>query len=320
MPALPSASAAKSDFPLEGATRGLPAEDGAWAKGAAAALAGIITISPDSLLIRLMSLTSPTVACGRGALSGLGLAVLASLMARRRQITVRAFFGMTGPPGFVVAALSAGTNVLFIVAISRTSVANTLVIFTSLPLMTAVLSRAVLGERVQPETWFASVVALGAIGLIFVSAVSGVGLSGDIAAFGSTCLAAGHITITRRYRTRSMVPGMAGAGIISAVTLVAFADFSPLTVERSAFMIIDGLIVIPVALSLLIIAPRYARTPIVALFYLLETVLGPLWVWLVLGEIPPGSTFIAGGLLLVAIAGQCSIQAARLRTQNYGRV
>lgn len=285
------------------------------ARGLLAAFAGVLVISPDTLLIRLIETDTWTLVCVRGALSGVGLCFILIAVSRRSGVPLRTIIGVAGVPGIGVALFSAAANFLFVYAIGHTTVANALVIFTAMPLLAAIMSRVILGEQVSRETWWASSVALGAIVLIFSTSLSRTGLSGDFAAFGATCFAAANIVITRRYRTATMLPGIAAAGLISAIVLLAFADFSSVTAEGLLFLTLDGFIVIPIALSLLIVAPRYVAAPTVALIYLLETVLGPLWVWLVLDEVPPTVTIVAGVALLAVIAAHSSAEAVRQRGQ-----
>ncbi len=68
-----------------------------------------------------------------------------------------------------------------------------------------------------------------------------------------------------------------------------------------AYLVLNGAFVLPIAMGLITYGPKLISAPEVSLILLLETVLGPLWVWLALGEEPPGQTFAGGGLVVAAI-------------------
>ena len=66
----------------------------------------------------------------------------------------------------------------------------------------------------------------------------------------------------------------------------------------AGYLLLLGLVVLPVSFTLITLSPRYLQAPEVSLILLIETVLGPLWVWLALGEVPPTRTLMAGLLIL----------------------
>ena len=72
--------------------------------------------------------------------------------------------------------------------------------------------------------------------------------------------------------------------------------------EMPIWLAIDALIFVPIAAVTLWLAPRYITAPQVALFYLLETVLAPLWVWMIFAEFPRTQVFIGGAIIIVALA------------------
>jgi drug/metabolite transporter (DMT)-like permease len=275
---------------------------GQRAKGNLLALIGILVVSPDVLLIRLMDLDHWTIAFWRGILTTIGMFAIVAVTARVQRTRLRTLFVSVGLPGVFVCVLVGVNNLLFVVSVTHTHAANTLVILTSTPLFAAAFSRIFLKDRVPPETWAASIVALVAIVLVFSGSLSTGGALGDLAALSAAILVATVLTIIRRYRARSMVPALVGSGAISALAVAALADLSAVTGPEAPLLVVNGLVVIPVSLALLMVAPRYIRAPDVALIFLLETVLGPLWVWVALGEVPPTTTVIGGAILLVTLA------------------
>jgi drug/metabolite transporter (DMT)-like permease len=95
---------------------------------------------------------------------------------------------------------------------------------------------------------------------------------------------------------------MALGGLVAALLALPLA--SPLTATASDFryLAISGLVVLPLGFGLLAVAPRYIPGAEVALITLLEAVLGPLWVWLALGEVPAPAAVLGGSIVIGALA------------------
>ncbi len=266
------------------------------AKGYLITLAGVAIITPDTLLIRLAAVEPFTLAAMRGVMGGLMVLALSALWYRR------GFAGQFRGLGVWVLAvmlLQGVGMILFVNALAYTSVANVLIAFATMPLIAAVMAWAVLGERVAPVTWAAILVCLGGL-IIVVSGSLGTGrLFGDLLALiDAVCLAA-FLVVVRRHRTLNMVPAM-GLGLLTSAVLAApFAAFPALAPLQWLWIALIGLVVLPLGAMLLTLGPRYLAAPEVAMLMLLETVVGPFWVWLVLAE-EPGIRSLIGGAIIVA--------------------
>lgn len=99
-----------------------------------------------------------------------------------------------------------------------------------------------------------------------------------------------------------MVPAMGLGGLLAALQVSFWADPLSVTSADMGYLALSGLLVLPLAFGLLAIAPRFAPAPEVGLITLLETVLGPFWVWLALGEEPGGRAMVGGFIVLAAVA------------------
>ena len=269
--------------------------DGSYARGFAMAIVGIVVVSPDSLLVRLIETDVWTLLFWRGLLSALALGVF--LVARHRSATPE-ILRTIGRLDVVAAFLLAASMVLFVIAIRLTTVANTLVIFATMPLFAAGLGRVFLREAVPRQTWIAVATVLAGIAVIFAGSLGGGNPVGDLSAIGAAFSFAGALVICRRTRAVDMAPTVALSGLILAVVAAPLA--TPLAVDaRSlAYLLVLGALVVPISFVLLVTAPRYLPAPDVALVMLLEAVLGPLWVWLVLAEVPARETFLGGAVIL----------------------
>lgn len=270
-------------------------DKGEYARGLALATLGIVVLSPDALLIRLIDTDVWTLLFWRGLLSAIALG---GFLAFRYGAGTASAFGAIGWLGVMGAVLMAASNVLFVTSIRLTSVANTLVILAAAPLFAAVLSRMFLGEAVPRLTWAAVVAVFAGIAVIFAGGLGGGAPVGDLSALGAAFSFAGALVTFRHARAVDMAPTVVLTGLMLAVGAAPLA--APLAVDARAlaYLLVLGAAVVPISFTLLVTAPRYLPAPDVALVTLLEAVLGPLWVWLALAELPARETFLGGAVIL----------------------
>jgi drug/metabolite transporter (DMT)-like permease len=269
---------------------------------------GILVLTPDSLLVRLISADAWTLLWWREVLMALGLAV--GLLAVYRGKTLAAFRAVGRSGGFI-AFTFAGSSISFILALTYTSVANTLVIVSAAPLFSAIFARVFLGETVPRRTWIAILLALAGIALLVSDSLGRPSLLGDGCALLTALFMAITLTITRHARAASMIPAIAMSGIVGA--LVVWPLALPTTVAESdmAYLALMGLIILPISFGAVALGPRYLPAPEVSLLFLLETVLGPLWVWLVLGEDPGPRALLGGAIVVATLAGHSALALRR---------
>jgi len=207
-----------------------------------------------------------------------------------------------GPGLLMVGAYSLGT-ISFIYAITHTSVANTLIILSTTPLFAALIGRLLLHEKIQPRTMIA--ILLVAIGIAVIASGSAAQqgrLPGDLAAIlGSFFLACGF-SFVRRFPHISSFSAISCSGLLTAAMILPLA--APLSVSQAdmGYLLIMGLYMLPVGTALMFLGPRYIPAPEVGLLLLLESILGPVWVWLALGEEPGNSTLLGGAIVLSTLA------------------
>lgn len=278
-------------------------------KGALIAGAGVLAISPDSLLIRLITADPWTLLFWRGLLSALAILIGLAVLHRGRLVD---HFQAIGRTGLWLAVLFGAGNILFILSITSTKVANTLFIVSSAPLFAAIISRIFLREVVPARTWLAIAAALAGIAVI-ASADLDQGrrsLLGDLAAVGTAISMAASFALARKGRANSMVPAVALAALLTAV--VAWPLAAPLDVGAGdrIYLAVMGLVVLPLGFALVTLGPRYLPAPEVSLLLLVEAILGPFWVWLVVGE-NPGPTVLAGGGIVIATLVLLNLHAIR---------
>jgi drug/metabolite transporter (DMT)-like permease len=265
-------------------------------KGLLITASGVLIISPDGLLTRLILTDHWNMIFWRALLVSFGMWLMVSLINPNR--VWQQYRTVPGPGLLIVAAYSLGT-ISFVFAITHTSVANTLIILSSTPLFAALISRFLLHEKIQPRTMIAILrVAIG-IGVIASgSAAEQDGLLGDLAAIlGSFFLACG-LSFVRRFPRISSFSAISCSGLLTALLVLPLA--SPLMISQSDFgyLLVMGLYVVPVGTALMYVGPRYIPAAEVGLLLLMESILGPIWVWLVLSEQPSANTLVGGAIIL----------------------
>jgi DME family drug/metabolite transporter len=205
----------------------------------------------------------------------------------------------------LVAAYSGG-----IYSIQNTSVANAMLLFATAPFMAAVLGWIILGERVRVATWVAIAVAIGGIAIMVADKSGSVVLKGSLAALGSAFGFAVFTVALRWGRTGEMLPSVFLSGLVAAVITFGICQFSGLSVmlslQDSAISMGMGVFQVGAGLILYTLGSRSLPAAELALLSLAEVLLGPLWVWLFLGETASFNTLIGGAVLLVAIAGNAA--------------
>lgn len=274
-------------------------------KGLLLTTLGVLALTPDSLLVRLIDAEPFGLLVWRGVLQAVGILAILALLHRGR---LAGPFRDVGRAGLLLAVVFSGCTLFFIVALSLTAVADVLVIVAAAPLAAAVLGLAFLGEAVARRTWAAISLAVVGIAILVSEDLGSGSLLGDLAAgVCALCIGASFV-ITRHARAVSMVPAMALAGLVTATVALPLAlllETGPLLYEgtRLGYTLAMGLVVVPVSFALITLGPRYLPAAEVGLLMLLETVLGPLWVWLALAEYPGDRALVGGALVVLTLAG-----------------
>ena len=268
-------------------------------KGILMSLGGVFVLSPDSLLIRLANLDDYTLIFYRGLLPVFSISCLLWLYYRRDFFPALLRIGRWG---ILNAALFATVNISFISAIQRTTVANTLLFLSSAPIFAALLSLLILRENQRPQTWFIILLSLFSIFIIGWGSYGSHGLIGDLFAIGCAIATAASAVLVRYRKHIDLVPSVILGSAMTAIYALLQSPELAISLTQFVYVGIIGLILVPFAFTVLTIAPRYANSAEVQLVYLLESILGPLWVWLVIRETPSINTIIGGSMLLISVA------------------
>lgn len=227
--------------------------------------------------------------------------------------TVRAFRSM-GAPGLLVAACFCTASMSFVIALSHTTVANILLMQAGVPLLAALLSWLMFRERTPPATWVAILIVLLGVGIMvsgtFTGKVSpiGDGLSLLIA----VAFALATVT-TRRHRHIQMVPATALAVGAATVVSACLAGSYRVGWPDIGWLAAFGTVSLGLGLALFSLGARLLPAAVAALVGVLEPVMGPIWVWLVHGEVPQERTLYGGALVFFALLGHILYEMQRSR-------
>ena len=268
-------------------------------KGILMSVAGVLVLSPDSLLIRLAGLDDFTLLFYRGLFPVFAISLILMLYYRADFVPALLRIGWAG---ILNGIIFAGVNITFISAIQRTSVANTLLFLSSAPVFAALLSLLVLRENQRLGTWLIIALSLLSIFIIGWGSYGSDGLVGDLLALCCAICTASSAVLVRYKKHIDLVPSVIVGSLFTAC--YAFSQSSDLAISSIQLLYVGiiGFILVPFAFIVLTIAPRYANSAEVQLVYLLESILGPLWVWLVIRETPSLNTIVGGSMLLVSVA------------------
>jgi drug/metabolite transporter (DMT)-like permease len=257
--------------------------------------------SLGGILVRNVRAADPfEIIVWRSVFMAIFLVATIALMNRGRVIgSVRDM----GAAGVLSGALLASTFFFFILSITRTTAANTFVLMSTVPFFVAVFALFFLGERVGARTWAAIAVALAGIGMMFAEGVEAGRLEGNLLALGVPLAAALNVVLLRRQRKRvDMVPAVLLAGLFSIAAALPFALPLTATAADLGVLALMGFVQLGLGCVLMTLATRHLAAGEIGLLALLETILGPIWVWIGIGEQPSDLALVGGVVVLAALA------------------
>ncbi len=268
-------------------------------KGSLLAFIAVIFITPDSLFIRLSNVDTWGLVFYRGIIPF--FAVFLGMLLIYKLNFFKILFN-SGYHGIIYIGTFSITNITFVVSIQNTNVANTLVMIATAPMLSAILGSIFLKEPPDKKTWISIIITFFAIIYIFNDSLKLGYFYGDILGFITAIgLAVGAVTI-RSAKTKNLVP----AAVIGKLFVATFALFfiESFILEDKDLIIVPLMCILCVAIPfvLVTIAPRFIPAAEVNLFFLLETIIGPIWVWLIIKEQPSIETLQGGLVIITTIA------------------
>ena len=268
-------------------------------KGSLLAFIAVMFITPDSLFIRLSNVDTWGLVFYRGIIPF--FTVFFGMLIIYKLNFFKILFN-SGYHGIIYVGTFSVTNITFVVSIQNTDVANTLVMIATAPMLSAILGAIFLKESPDRKTWISILITFLAIIYIFSDSLKIGNFFGDILGLITALgLAIGAVTI-RSAKSKNLVP----AAVVGKLLVATFALFF----IESFVLADDDLIIVPlmcilcvaIPFVLVTIAPRFIPAAEVNLFFLLETIIGPIWVWLIIKEQPSFETLQGGIIIILTIA------------------
>jgi drug/metabolite transporter (DMT)-like permease len=280
-------------------------------KGLLITFFGVLCVVPDSLFVRLIDAPALTIAFWRVFLVGLLISV--GVLVWQGVTPFRAWW-RTGWPGIIYMIGTGSSGVLFVIAVSLTSVANVVFIIASLPVFAVIFSRIFLSEVISQRMYLTMAAVLPGLAIIAYGSgeTQNASLAGDLLALCLSAFFAAGLTAARLMRHVSMVPGLAVGYILGALLILPWAqpgamplDQAPLVASHVGFILCSSV--------LLALGPRYITSAEVGLLVLLESVLAPLLAWAFVGENPGGYALVGGAIVIGTLCVSNLVALSRRR-------
>ncbi|MDI7862197.1 DMT family transporter [Rhizobiaceae bacterium n13] len=222
--------------------------------------------------------------------------------------TVELFRNM-GWPGMAVGLSFATASTSFIIAISYTTVANVVLIQAGVPLLAALMAWIFYRERVSLFTWAAiAAVILGVAIMVSGSLTGSVSPIGDALALLIATVFALTTVITRRYTNVRMTPAAClGAWMACTIAATQAASLS-VTAGEMGLLVVFGALNLGLGMALFVTGARLIPSALAALLGTAETMLAPIWVAVIHGEVPNNRAITGGAIILAALLSYLWVQ------------
>ena len=257
--------------------------------------------STAGIWVRYLTLDIWTIQFGRALFGALSLFIYV-LIVDRKDIA-RPF--VTIPfSGYVIVPINAIGMMAYMQALNWTTVANVMIVYTTLPFVVALLGWLWIRERVAMRTMFASAVALSGVMFMVGGSFQAGNVKGDLASFVMVLSFAALVILARRHPKMSMAAHSILSGILCAALAYPFATFTHVSLREILLLAILGSITIGVANVLYMRGVARIPAAEAGLIGLLDTVIAPLWVFMIFNERPAQGAIIGGGIVLIAVIYQ----------------
>ena len=268
-------------------------------KGSLLAFVAVMFITPDSLFIRLSSIDTWGLVFYRGIIPFFAVFFGMLLIYRLNFFKI---LMTSGIHGIIYVITFSITNITFVVSIENTNVANTLVMIATAPMLSAIFGAIFLKEPPDKKTLISIIITFLSVIYIFFDSLKLGNFYGDILGFITAIgLAVGAVTI-RSAKSKNLVPAAVVGKLLVATFALLFVENFALINQDMIIVPLMCILCVAIPFVLVTIAPRFIPAAEVNLFFLLETIIGPIWVWLIIKEQPSVETLFGGVVIIITIA------------------
>ncbi len=278
------------------------------------ALFGTLVLTPDAMLMRLSDMGGFQMTGWRGLLMG---GVMLSLWAVLSRDRTGDMLSLRSGPGLLIVGCQVLNSLLFCLGIANAPAAMVLIGVAAVPVCAALMARLVTGERASMATWAAICAVLTGIGVGVLGEGAGTlaldwqALSGAALGLGVAMVLAMNFVVLRAQPHLPILLVIGLGALIAGALGWAVTGPSRMFEGQIGYMALTGAVVLPVSFFTLSLASRHAPAATVSLIMLMETVLGPLWVWLGVGEQPTPTMILGGAIVVTSLAVYLRYQMRR---------
>ncbi|MGA1206207.1 MAG: DMT family transporter [Litorivicinaceae bacterium] len=276
---------------------------------------GVLILSPDSATLRKIGGDPWVVSFWRG----IGICSVIWLLALLSD--ARGWWQQLRHPGWTGAAIVVTfglSQISFVLAVTYLGAPTVLVLVSTTPLASAVASWLLFRERTDGPLWCA--IMAGVVG----ASIAGSGVTqevpwiGWLGAFGVPTLMGVGLSLTRAFAGERIWPLYGLSSGLGALAIGLVIPVFAVPAGSEWWMVFNACIVVPLSFALITIAPRYLPAPEVGLYLLLETLIGPIFVWFLVGESPTTRDFLGGAILLTALSSLFIYRMLQERARKVG--
>jgi drug/metabolite transporter (DMT)-like permease len=261
--------------------------------------------STGGLLIKWIAWPALAVA---GMRSGIAAVVL--LLALREWHGPWSWWHVSG-------ALAGAASMLgFVVATKLTTAANAIFLVYTAPLYVALLSSRVLHEPLRRGDWLTLLLALLGLGCFCVEQLSRDGWVGNLCALGSGLALAWLVVCLRKAATTSPLTILCLANILVAVAGIPFMFATMPDLGSWGLLLVAGVVQLGFSTVLYSKAIPHVRALEAVLIPVIEPVLNPVWVWLLVGEVPSGWALLGGAMVVGAVTAHGLVLARHMPREH----
>jgi len=206
--------------------------------------------------------------------------------------------------GYIIAPINAIGMAAYMQALNWTTVADVMIVYTTLPFVVALVGWLWMRERVNMRTMFASAIALSGVTFMVGGSYQSGNVKGDLAAFVMVLSFAALVMLSRRYPKLSMPAHSVVSGLMCFAAAYPLAHFASVTWQDATLLLILGSITIGVANVMYMRGVALIPPAEAGLIGLLDTIIAPLWVFWIFNERPADGALIGGGIVLAAVVFQ----------------
>lgn len=282
--------------------------------GIGLAFFGTLVLTFDAMLMRLSQMSGLQMMAWRGMCMGSVLILFWLLQSKAPRQELR---HLATRAGWTIILCQFFNSLLFCFAIAIAPVAVVLFGLAAVPVFAAIFAWIILGEHTPVSTWVTIALVMAGIGLAVTGKVDGT-VAFDVAALAGAVLGLGVAVVlalnfvTLRARPELPIALLIGCGaLIAGATSIMIIGPQGMMTGSIPPMVATGAVVLPLSFFSLSLASRYTSASNVSLLMLLETVLGPYWVWLVIGEAPTPRMILGGVVVVVSLTGYLILTGRR---------